>query len=301
MIKVKTKNKNLMLIYLKRNLFAVLCMALVFNACKKSSSDEPTTPPVNNKKGIQLATDAKFGSVLTDKDGKTLYFFANDATGTPTCTDGCEINWPLYYSADASTDLNLNKAEVGEVTRADGRKQSTYRGYPLYYFAGDAAKGEIKGDGVGGIWFVAKPDYSLMLANAQLVGVVNGNNINYTSTYAVGDGKTIYLTDSKGRTLYAFAPDKNGVNTYTKSATQEGIWPVYESEVLSVPSAVAKADVGVITVATISKKQLTYKGWPLYYWISDVKRGDNLGIVIGKGPGLTWPVLQLNATVAPVQ
>lgn len=289
-----------MLIYLKRNLLAVVCVAMVFMACKKNNSEGPT-PAGNNKKGIQLATDAKFGSVLTDKDGKTLYFFANDAAGTPTCTDGCETAWPLYYSADASTDLNLNKAEVGEVTRADGRKQSTYRGYPLYYYAGDASKGEIKGDGVGGIWFVAKPDYSLMLANAQLVGVVDGKNINYTSTYVVGDGKTIYLTDSKGRTLYAFAPDKNGVNTYTKSATQEGIWPVYESEVLNVPSAITKTDVGVITVATISKKQLTYKGWPLYYWISDVKRSDNLGIVIGRGPGLTWPVLQLNATVAPAQ
>ncbi|MBO9676078.1 MAG: hypothetical protein J7577_21745 [Sphingobacteriaceae bacterium] len=279
----------------KKNLLAVSCIAIVFTACKKNSSDEPTNPPVNNNKGIQLATDAKFGTVLTDKDGKTLYFFASDATGVPTCVGGCETVWPLYYSADASTDLNLNKAEVGEVTRTDGRKQSTYRGYPLYYYAGDAAKGDIKGDGVGGIWFVAKPDYSLMLANAQLFA----NNTNYTNTYAVGTGNTIYLTDSKGRTLYAFAPDKNGVNTYTKSTTQEGIWPVYESEVLGVPSAVAKADVSVITVATIGKKQLTYKGWPLYYWISDVKRGDNLGIVIGKGPGLTWPVLQLNATVAP--
>jgi len=289
-----------MLIYLKKNLLAVLCVAMVFTACKKNSSEEPTTPPVtNNNKGIQLATDAKFGSVLTDKDGKTLYFFSSDAAGAPTCTGGCETTWPLYYSADASTDLNLNKAEVGEVTRADGRKQSTYRGYPLYYFAGDAAKGEIKGDGVGGIWFVAKPDYSLMLANAQLTGKVAGVSTNFTNTYTVGDGKTVYLTDNKGRTLYAFAPDKNGLNTYTKGATQEGIWPVYESEVLNLPSAITKTDISVITVATISKKQLTYKGWPLYYYVPDVNRGDNQGFLVGKTPGSVWPVLQLNATVAP--
>jgi predicted lipoprotein with Yx(FWY)xxD motif len=287
-----------MLIYLKKNLLALICLAIVFTACKKNSSEDPTTPPVvNNNKGIQLATDAKFGSVLTDKDGKTLYFFSSDAAGTPTCINGCETTWPLYYSADASTDLNLNKAEVGEVTRADGRKQSTYRGYPLYYFAGDVAKGDTKGDGVGGIWFVAKPDYSLMLANAQLTG----NSINYTSTYAVGDGKTIYLTDNRGRTLYAFAPDKNGVNTYTKGTAQEGIWPVYESEILNVPSAVTKTDIGVITVATISKKQLTYKGWPLYYYVPDTNRGDNKGFLVGKTPGSVWPVLQLNATVAPAQ
>lgn len=286
-----------MLIYLKKNLLAVACIAMVFTACKKNSSDEPTTPPVNNNKGIQLATDAKFGSVLTDKDGKTLYFFSSDAAGTPTCTGGCEVIWPLYYSADASTDLNLNKAEVGEVTRADGRKQSTYRGYPLYYYASDAVKGDIKGDGVGGIWFVAKPDYSLMLANAQLVG---SNTKSYTSAYVEGTGLTKYFTDAFGRTLYAFAPDKNGVNTYTKGTAQEGIWPVYTSEVLNVPSAITKTDLGVITVATVNKKQLTYKGWPLYYFASDTKRGDNKGITVG-GIGTLWPYVATTTTVAPVQ
>jgi len=274
----------------------MLCIAMVFTACKKNSSDEPTAPPVtNNNKGIQLATDAKFGSVLTDKDGKSLYFFSSDAAGAPTCIGGCETTWPLYYSADASTDLNLNKTEVGEVTRADGRKQSTYRGYPLYYFSGDAAKGEIKGDGVGGIWFVAKPDYSLMLANAQLVGA---NGKSYTSAYVEGTGSTKYFTDAFGRTLYAFAPDKNGVNNYTKGTAQEGIWPVYQSEVLNLPSAITKADVAVITVATINKKQLTYKGWPLYYFASDAKRGDNKGITVG-GIGTLWPYVATTTAVAP--
>lgn len=287
-----------MLIYLKKNLLAVVCIAMVFTACKKNSSDQPTTTPVpNNNKGIQLATDAKFGSVLTDKNGKTLYFFANDAGGTPTCTDGCETAWPLYYSADASTDLNLNKAEVGEVTRTDGRKQSTYRGYPLYYFAGDAAKGDIKGDGVGGTWFVAKPDYSLMLANAQLVGA---DTKSYTSAYVEGTGLTKYFTDAFGRTLYTFAPDKNGVNNYTKGTTQEGIWPVYTSEILNVPSVIAKTDLGVITVASVNKKQLTYKGWPLYYFVGDTKRGDNKGITIG-GIGTLWPYVSTTITVAPAQ
>lgn len=284
-----------MLIYLKRNLLAITCMALVITACKKNTGEAPTTNPVSPKKGIQLAASTTFGTVLTDKDGKTLYFFSSDAAGTPTCVGGCETLWPLYYSADASTDLNLNKAEVGEVTRADGRKQSTYRGYPLYYYASDAAAGEIKGDGVGGIWFVAKPDYSLMLANAQLIGA---NGKSYTNAYVEGTGNTKYFTDAFGRTLYAFAPDKNGVNNYTKGATQEGIWPVYQSEVLNVPSVIAKTDLGVITVAVINKKQLTYKGWPLYYFASDTKRGDNKGITVG-GIGTVWPYVATTTAVAP--
>jgi len=287
-----------MLIYLKRNLLAVACMAMVITACKKNSAEEPTPEPTPQKKGIQLANSTTFGAVLTDKDGKTLYFFASDVAGTPTCSGGCEAIWPIYYSADASTDLNLNKAEVGEVTRADGRKQSTYRGYPLYYYASDAAAGEIKGDGVGGIWFVAKPDYSLMIANAQLVGA---NGKSYTSTYVEGTGNTKYFTDAFGRTLYGFAPDKNGVNNYTKGATQEGIWPVYQSEVLIAPSVIAKTDLGVITVASISKKQLTYKGWPLYYYVPDAKRGDNKGITIPgtAAPGSVWPYVYTTTTVAP--
>jgi len=189
----KTLNKIVMRIYLKKILFAMLCIALVITSSCKKSADNTTS-----KKGIQLATDAKLGTIITDKSGKTLYMFANDATDVPTCTGGCEAVWPLYYSADISTDVSVNPAEVGEITRADGRKQSTYKGYPLYYYQNDAAAGDVKGDGVGGIWFVAKPDYSLMLANAQLTAKVNGVSTNFTNTYAVGDGKTIYLTDSKG-------------------------------------------------------------------------------------------------------
>lgn len=280
-----------MLIYLKRNLMAIVCIAMIFTAaCKKK-----TVEPVVEKKGIQLATDAKFGAVLTDKDGKSLYFFATDVAGTANCTGGCETVWPLYYSADASTDLNLNKAEVGEITRADGRKQSTYKGYPLYYYATDAVAGDVKGDGIGGIWFVAKPDYSLMLANAQLVGA---NGKTYTSAYVEGTGNTKYFTDALGRTLYAFGPDKNNKNTYTKAdLSNNTIWPVYEIELKSLPSVITKDLIGVIDV--FGKKQMTYKGWPLYYFASDAKRGDNKGITIG-GIGTVWPYVSITTAVAPV-
>lgn len=279
-----------MLIYLKKNLFVVLCTALVLiTACKKNNGET-----VIDKKGIQIATDVKFGSIVTDKDGKTLYFFSNDVSGIPTCTAGCEAIWPLYYSADASTDLNVNAADMGEITRADGRKQSTFKGYPLYYYATDAAVGDIKGDGVGGIWFVAKPDYSLMLANTQLLGL---NGKQYTSTYAEGTGNTKYFTDAMGRTLYSFSPDKNNKNTFTKAdLSNNTIWPVYESELKSLPSIITKDMISVIDV--FGKKQMTYKGWPLYYFGQDAKRGENKGSSVGPAPGF-WAVLNAASIVAP--
>ncbi|WP_421946254.1 hypothetical protein [Pedobacter sp.] len=274
-----------------KKLIGIGCIIILFiSACKKSGNEEP----VAEKKGIQLKTDAKFGSVLTDQDGKNLYFFASDVAGTANCTGGCEAVWPLYYSADASTDMNLDKTQVGTITRADGRKQSTYKGYPLYYYANDLTVGEVKGDGVGGIWFVAKPDYSLMLANAQLTGL---NGKLYTSAYIEGTGNTRYFTDGAGRTLYAFSPDKNNKNTFTRAdLSNNTIWPVYEAELKSLPSIITKDLIGLTDV--FGKKQMTYKGWPLYYFNQDLNRGENKGVSVGAAPGF-WPVLTLNTTVAP--
>ena len=282
-----------MISYLKRNLLIISCMLVLFGtSCKKSGSDDPAI----EKKGIQLASDARFGTVLTDQAGKSLYFFATDVSGTVNCTGGCEAVWPLYYSAELSNDANLDKSLIGEVTRADGRKQSTYKGYPLYYYASDAAAGEIKGDGVGGIWFVAKPDYSLMLANTQLVGL---NGKSYTGTYTEGTASTRYLTDAAGRTVYAFSPDKNNKNTFTKAdLSNNSIWPVYEADLKSLPSVIAKDLIGVIDV--FGKKQMTYKGWPLYYFSQDAKRGENKGVSVGAAPGF-WPVLTTTSPVAPAQ
>ncbi|RDC55998.1 hypothetical protein DU508_14190 [Pedobacter chinensis] len=280
-----------MLTYLKRNMPAICCIALLLSAaCKKSGSDDPAI----DRKGIQLTTDSKFGTVLTDKDGKSLYFFATDVAGTANCTGDCETVWPLYYSADISTDMNLDQSQVGEITRADGRKQSTYKGYPLYYYANDAASGDIKGDGVGGIWFVAKPDYSLMLANAQLVGL---NGKAYTAGYVEGNGNTRYFTDTKGRTVYAFTPDKNNKNTFTNAdLSNNSIWPVYEMDLKSLPSVISKDLISVIDV--FGKKQMTYKGWPLYYFSQDTKRGENKGVSVGAAPGF-WFVLNTTSPVAP--
>jgi len=50
------------------------------------------------------------------------------------------------------------KAEdFGTITREDGKKQTTFRGYPLYYWAGDKAPGDTKGQGVGNVWYVIDP------------------------------------------------------------------------------------------------------------------------------------------------
>lgn len=278
--------------------FQLVCLAgsILLSSCSKSGDSSPdTTNPYGNggtttTANLQLSTDATFGSVLSDANGKTLYFFAIDANGTSGCTGNCELAWPVYYAGNETAPTGLVATDIATITRADGKKQTTYKGWPLYYYAGDAAKGEIKGDGSGGTWFVAKPDYSVMLANNQLLG---NNGKNYTADLKEATGITQYLTDAAGRTLYAYAPDTFNVNTYTKAdLSNNGTWPIYESEILNVPS-VLKKDM-FVQITAVGKKQLTYKGHPLYYFGPDAKRGDNKGVSV-PAPGV-WPILTVSTT-----
>lgn len=274
---------------LKPTLF-LLCLAgsIFLSSCSKSGDDNPSPVDPNVPASLQLSTNATFGTVLSDANGRTLYFFALDADGTSGCTGGCELAWPVYYAGNETAPTGIVATDVATITRADGKKQTTYKGWPLYYYAADAAKGDIKGDGSGGTWFVAKPDYSIMLVNKQLVG---NNGKNYTADLQEATGITQYLTDAAGRTLYAFAPDTFNVNTYTRAdLSNNATWPIYESEILNVPS-VLKKDM-FVQISAVGKKQLTYKGHPLYYFGPDAKRGDNKGVSVPT-PGV-WPVLTLN-------
>jgi hypothetical protein len=42
---------------------------------------------------------------------------------------------------------------VGTVTRADGSRQLTLDGWPLYEYSGDLSAGETNGQGVDGTWY----------------------------------------------------------------------------------------------------------------------------------------------------
>lgn len=94
--------------------------------------------------------------MLVDEDGMTLYTFDADAKaagGASACTGQCATTWPAAKADSydkASGDWTLVKA-------ADGTHQWAYRGHRLYRFAKDAKPGDKNGDGVKGLWHIAKP------------------------------------------------------------------------------------------------------------------------------------------------
>jgi predicted lipoprotein with Yx(FWY)xxD motif len=274
-----------------------------FASCSSDNSDTPTTPPVQElKTEVNLSTSAALGSYLSDKSGRSLYFFATDANGQASCTGGCEALWPAFVVDNLTADklgAGLTLSDFGTITTSTNKKQLTYKGWPLYHYApvsaGDGyggggvntleTAGKTTGDGIDGIWFIAKPDYSIMIVRSQLVG---HDGKNYKSDYTVGDGLTTYFTDAKGLTLYTFKNDNFKKNNFTKEDfSNNPVWPIYETDKIVVPSILDKSKFSVITV--FGKSQLVYNGWPLYYFGQDATvRGANKGISF-PSPGI-WPV-----------
>jgi predicted lipoprotein with Yx(FWY)xxD motif len=97
------------------------------------------------------------GSFLTDAKGMSLYVFKKDSPGKSACAGDCVAKWPIYFREKVGVTGNLKGADFGNITREDGQKQTTYRGMPLYYFAGDKAPGDTSGQGVRDVWYLATP------------------------------------------------------------------------------------------------------------------------------------------------
>lgn len=92
--------------------------------------------------------------VYTDANGMTLYTFDRDSAGKSSCDGDCAVRWPPF------------KAEAGAapegdwtiVERSDGTMMWAYDGKPLYTYDGDKKAGDVTGDGVGGVWHLAKAE-----------------------------------------------------------------------------------------------------------------------------------------------
>ncbi len=272
-----------------------LTAMMMVTACKKDNNSNGNAAQPVAVTGVVLTSNAKLGNIITDNAGRSLYQFSIDVSGASGCTGACEMVWHPFFKDTPSIGTGLNAVDFGTITRADGTRQTTYKGWPLYYYSNDAKAGDVNGDGVGNTWFVAKSDYTIMIANAQLLGL---DGMNYTSQGVIGQASSQYLTDAAGLTLYAFTPDKFNVNTFdTNVAAHDAIWPVYSSSaILSLPSILDKSQFSTITV--FGNTQVTYKGHPLYYFSKDnMTRGSTKGVSVGGGS--VWKVTNTATVVAP--
>ena len=106
---------------------------------------------------VKIATKDELGSYLTDAKGMTLYVFKKDSPRKRACSGDCVALWPLYYQERVGVTDRLKAGDFATITREDGKRQTTYKGRPLYYFAHDKAPLDTNGQGVKDVWFVAEP------------------------------------------------------------------------------------------------------------------------------------------------
>jgi predicted lipoprotein with Yx(FWY)xxD motif len=283
------------ILYNKKVFLAFIIISVIYFGCQKSSKG-PTYE-------VKLASSGSLGIHLVDKNGNSLYIFADDYNGRTSCVSGCASLWPYFYDANltqATIDPALSISDFDTI-HVNGVPQTRYKSWPLYYYAPAVnhmnvreSPGQTGGEGIAGIWFVAKSDYTVMLANAQLVG---SNGIDYTGISVPGMGKTLYFTDTRGVTLYFFTKDSANINKFTKADfSNNSVWPIYENTLGSLPSVLDKTLFSTVTVD--GHKQLTYKGWPLYYFGQDNSmRGNNKGVSFPV-PGI-WFVAEKDINAAP--
>ena len=119
---------------------SVLALAVVAGCATKPAPDTPTRT---------------VDGVLIGPSGNTLYTFSRDAAGTgkSLCNDTCATNWPPLIAPGTAKPMG----GYSVIKRDDGRQQWAYKGAPLYYWTKDSKPGDRTGDGVGGLWKIARP------------------------------------------------------------------------------------------------------------------------------------------------
>lgn len=203
------------------------CAAMLVAGC---SREEPLT--------VRITEHPTYGAILTDSTGRSLYIQARDVPNTGAVANLGEVGhfYPPFYAETVTDGNGINVSDFGYLTRADGTKQTTFRGWPLYYYINDRASGDVKSQGANNITFVAKPDYTVMVRENDTLGV--------------------YLTDTAGAPLVAAGGDAG-------AGSAAGLVPFRVPAVVAPSPLVQPADFGQASGPS-GGMQTTYRGAPLY-------------------------------------
>jgi len=212
--------------------------------------------------------------ILTNAQGKTLYYFTPDTATTTACTSSCADNWPPLLATGSSTPTSATSlpGKLTMQTTANGN-QVEYNGHLLYTFAGDSGPGLTKGEGLFGKWFVVTPD--LAAGNNSTGSGSNANAIIKTATAMVSGKSETVLTNAQGKTLYYFTPDTTTTSACTGSCAQN--WPPLLSTGSSTPTSATTLPGKLSAQTTANGNQVEYNGHLLYTFAGDSGPGQTNG------------------------
>jgi predicted lipoprotein with Yx(FWY)xxD motif len=142
-----------------------------------------SAPATTAGRSVVIATrSTKIGTVLTNAQGRTLYWFAIDTPAKSNCNGTCASYWPpVLGKATAAAGASLPKG-FGTITRSDGQVQATYDGHPLYTYAADTSAGMTSGNGLklsGALWWAMTPSGAKPAAAGPSTSSSSGGGYGY--------------------------------------------------------------------------------------------------------------------------
>lgn len=160
---------------------AAVVVSAIVSACGGTAPTATTSSPAPSPSAVASATPVatpiatpsapagivinvamtRFGDVLVDASGRTLYLFVADKGTSSACYGSCAQIWPPVVTKGApQPGAGVSGSLLGTTQRTDGSVEVTYAGHPLYYFISDKKAGDTTGqavDGFGGPWYVVAP------------------------------------------------------------------------------------------------------------------------------------------------
>jgi predicted lipoprotein with Yx(FWY)xxD motif len=112
---------------------------------------------------VDTARRGSFGTVLVAANGKVLYRYTPDTKGRSSCGAACAAYWPrLLVASKPTAGPGVKASLLGTIKAPSGKRQVTYAGFPLYYYAGDKSAAQEKGEGYDGTWYLVSPAGALV-------------------------------------------------------------------------------------------------------------------------------------------
>lgn len=221
---------------------------------------------------VQVLSSPYLGPYLADHAGYSLYIYTADLPGDcqsppiSNCYDDCAEAWPIFDAGARELVEALDPTVFGSFLRDDGAPQTTYYGWPLYYYKKDLEPQISLGQGKGKIWFLAEQ--------------VLPNLVQMRAPEAAGGVK--YLADGRGHTLYAYDGDGIGTDSHPPhvecvSECLNGITPFAVRSLRAVTTL--EPDDLSIFVRPTGDQQVSFRGQALYLFDADVRSGDMNGLL----------------------
>ncbi len=123
-------------------------------AAPPAAAPAPVTTSSAGTYTIGIANKAGIGDYLVDSKGMTVYYFLRDTNAKSNATAAIVKIWPVFYAANVIPQPPLLAGDFRTITRDDGTMQTTYLGWPLYYYAQDQVAGDTMGQQFNNLWFV---------------------------------------------------------------------------------------------------------------------------------------------------